>query len=485
MNSTDEPRQEAVRTFDPREADAQYRPFPSFEAWSGASAVDSPRWERYAEIIRESKSTSPDLLARALEAVKRAAAWDTGAIEGLYETDRGFTLTVAMEVATLETLAEQKGEEARRLFESQLKAYDYVLDFATQTIPIAEAWVRELHKVVCESQDTYEVQTPIGKQRHPLPKGEYKRSPNHVVQRDGSIHSWAPVDSTPQEMHRLCEELRSDDFNAAHPVMQAAYAHYAFVSIHPFADGNGRVARALASVFTYRAESIPLLILRENASYLPALESADRGNYQVFVDFILERALDAIKLAEESLRTASAPSVQNKLADLKSLYVTRGGYTHAEVDGAGYRFMEIFQEEINRQMQDAIEKMRDSAGKSQLSFEAPVQLVGYENTRTTSRWPISDGPRKLHLMITSASPANAQVDRTYGLEVPRDCGREDDLIIQNLATHELLEARVTELIPVPSAALQMRVSMAVERILGEALAEMHLRAEEMLRGRGY
>lgn len=485
MNPTEERRQEPGQVFDPREADAQYIPFPSFEKWAAESAVDSPRWERYAARIRELKSDSPDLLPRALEAVKRAAAWDTGAIEGLYETDRGFTLTVAMEVATLETLAQQKGEEARRLFESQLKAYDYVLDFATQTIPIAEAWIRELHKVVCESQETYEVQTPIGTQRQPLPKGEYKRNPNHVLQRDGAIHSWAPVDSTPHEMHRLCEELRTDDFNSAHPVIQAAYAHYAFVSIHPFADGNGRVARALASVFTYRAESIPLLILRENALYLPALESADHSNYQQFVDFILEAGFDAIKIAEESFKTAIGPSKQSALADLRSRYLTRGGYTHEEVDNAGYRFMEIFQREINRQMEDAKQAMTNNSGQSLLQYGAPVKGKKHSITRAEFRLPVSGGPRKLDLTVTSASPANARVERTFVLEVPKDCGREDDLVIQNLQTHELLEARLTELLPVATAALQMRVSMAVERIIAAALAEMSQKAAETLGGRGY
>jgi Fic family protein len=57
-------------------------------------------------------------------------------------------------------------------------------------------------------------------------------------------------------------------------------AHYAFVAIHPFADGNGRVARALASVFTYRAYSVPVLILAESRNdYLTNLEAADRSNH--------------------------------------------------------------------------------------------------------------------------------------------------------------------------------------------------------------
>jgi Fic family protein len=199
----------ASTVIDPRKADALYKPFPPFSDWAGCS-VDTARFEHYSAELKSLKEESEDTLKRAREIVKRAAAFDTGAIEGLYETVKGFTFTVAVQAAHWEAALAEKGPRVRPLFESQLKAYDYVLGFAAQRIPVAEAWIRELHTVVCESQDTYEVHTAIGKQNQPLPKGEYKRNPNHVVQRDGSIHSWAPVDLTPAEMHRFCEELRSE-----------------------------------------------------------------------------------------------------------------------------------------------------------------------------------------------------------------------------------------------------------------------------------
>src|SRR5438876_1237932 len=82
----------------------------------------------------------------------------------------------------------------------------------------------------------------------------------HVQLPDGSLHVYAPVDQTRDEMARLVRELNSGEFAGAHPIIQAAYAHHAFVSIHPFSDGNGRVARALASVYLYRSARIPLLL---------------------------------------------------------------------------------------------------------------------------------------------------------------------------------------------------------------------------------
>jgi len=240
---------------DVRQADAAYRAFPSFADWTQATSVDERRWERYAALLQQRSELTPELLARARDVAKRAAAVDTGALEGLYEVDRGFTFTVALQMAAWESLLDAKGARVRSLVEAQMGAYDFVLDFATRATPMAEAWIRTLHQVMCKGQETYTVYTEIGLQEQQLPLGAYKALPNHVMKSDGIVHSWAPVDLVPAEMQRLCTELRRPEFEAAHPVWQASYAHYAFVSVHPFADGNGRVARALASVYTYRALS--------------------------------------------------------------------------------------------------------------------------------------------------------------------------------------------------------------------------------------
>jgi Fic family protein len=182
--------------FDLRAADAAYKPFPPFSAWKGI-VIDSHRWGRYVEQLRAHVQLPPEVLHRAQEIARRAAAWDTGAIENLYETDRGFTFTVAYQIGAWEAELDTKGKEARALFEAQLQAYDYVLDLATGKAPLVEAWMRELHRQLCKNQKTYLVYTEIGPQQQPLPLGEYKHLPNHVLKKDGIVHSYCPVDVTP------------------------------------------------------------------------------------------------------------------------------------------------------------------------------------------------------------------------------------------------------------------------------------------------
>ena len=185
--------------------DAAYKPFPTFEAWASEATVDIVRWERYNSSLNNAPK-GPEVLDRALQIAKRAAALDTGAIEGLYEVDRGFTYSVAVEASAWEVALAQKGERVRPMFEAQLHAYDYVLDLATKAEPISEAAIRALHEEVCRAQDTYRVMTAIGPQEQALPKGQYKILPNHVRTRKGTDHSYAPVDVTPAEMARLVGE---------------------------------------------------------------------------------------------------------------------------------------------------------------------------------------------------------------------------------------------------------------------------------------
>jgi Fic family protein len=461
--------------FDVRKADADYKPFPTFSVWQKNAHLESTRWDRYTNRLNQLKESANGDIARVREAIEVATAIDTGALEGLYETDRGFTYTVAFESAVWQTVVEEaKGEKVRALIEAQLNAFEYVLDFATKSVPITSAWIRELHKEICREQDTYKAYTELGLQDLPLPKGEYKILPNHVRKQDGSIHSHAPVDLTVNEMLRLCDELNTEDFQKAHPVLQASYAHYAFVLIHPFADGNGRVSRALASIYTYRSQSIPLLIFSDSrGNYLTALEEADKGNYQAFVDFILEVGLSSIQLFSESLESSIEKDVDESVEKIKGLYITKGGYSHKEVDEAGIRLSDSFKNELSRQLQDY-------SFPPNISFQVSGNTNKTKLTSEIYRHPLKNG-RNITLVFSAKSPATASVGRQFSLQVPKDCGKSDDFILVDENVGEIFEARTTELFPNITATIQMRLKLFAKKIIRKALDELFVQANKKLK----
>jgi Fic family protein len=124
-----------------------------------------------------------------------------------------------------------------------------------------------------------------------------------------------PAERVPTEMAGFIEWCNAED--DVDPVLRAAVAHFLFVTIHPFEDGNGRLARALADLFLTRADGCPerfysmsTRIEAERKDYYRTLERTQRGGLDItpwmtwFVG-CLERAIDqADSLASGVLRKA-------------------------------------------------------------------------------------------------------------------------------------------------------------------------------------
>lgn len=300
-------------------ADAAYRPFPSFEQFMAGVHVDEAVLSYYtSQLEMDRLHTSFDV---GLRTIIRAAAFDTGAVEDLYTTDRGTTFTIARMGARWEDAVEKSGDLAAEIFAAQLGVYERLREWDGEE-PITEAFIRDLHASLCAPQTTYSATLPDGTRvARPLSHGAYKVEPNHVMQADGGLHSYAPVAVTPHEIRRLVDETRSVAFIEADFVAQAAYVHYAVTVVHPFEDGNGRVSRALASVFTYRGIGMPLVLLRaDRTRYLDALEAADQGDFSEFIGLMLRLVVDGSMMVHDELGRPSdverPDSVARRLSDL-------------------------------------------------------------------------------------------------------------------------------------------------------------------------
>lgn len=391
----------------------------------------------------------------------RVAAIDTGAIEGLYAVDRGFTMSVASMASTWEAeIGIAKGADVAALIAAQRAGYDLALDAATAATAITEAWIRRLHEVVCAAQDEYDVRTAAGPQRHLLPKGAYKSVPNHVELADGSIHPYAPVETTPAEMHRLVEELRSAEFGRAHPVVQASYAHFALVCVHPFSDGNGRVARALASVFLLRAISLPFVVFADQKdSYLDSLSLADLGRPQAFVDFVLFRAVDLQQLLTQQLSAARGPSLEDAAARL------RDTAAHPEI----LKLLEVIRNELQTQL-----------GALDLPASVSWSVTVAQGGGFSVELPPPSRPA-IHVVISTTVPRAAKVEEF--LSVFASQAPEAELpgfsITRQTRRRETLTVRPDEVRPAISAALQYRLSAWLGRVLAEKVTEVTRHAQKL------
>ena len=118
-----------------------------------------------------------------------------------------------------------------------------------------------------------------------------------------SVHFEAPpAEKLEQEMRHFLQWFNTPQ--QIDPVIKAAIAHFWFVTIHPFEDGNGRIARAIADCALAQADNCPerfysmsASIERDRKDYYTILERSQKGDSDI-TDWLnwflgcLERAID-------------------------------------------------------------------------------------------------------------------------------------------------------------------------------------------------
>jgi Fic family protein len=240
---------------------------PLYESWHAASA--QLRHENAAGIERFTQ-----------QLVRRLSV-ETGILERLYDVDRGTTeaLVAAGFREDLVSRSSTDIEPAQLvdILRSHEAAIQLVMDCIAKSRNLTKGLIHELHAILTTHQVTTVAVDEFGKRFEvPLVRGQFKMLPNNPSREDGAIHEYCPPIQVDSEMEELLGWLAG--YDDADPVIVAAWAHHRFTQIHPYQDGNGRVARALTTMLLLRAELLPVVIDRDQRlEYLDALEDADFG----------------------------------------------------------------------------------------------------------------------------------------------------------------------------------------------------------------
>lgn len=174
-----------------------------------------------------------------------------------------------------------------------IRGHDDAIHFLKDLIKdkhlLVEAVIRELHKILLVEPYETDAITPDGKSiKKTVKLGEYKSLPNHVLKQDGSIHRYASPEQTPILMADLLKWFHGEvDKRELHPVIIASVFHHRFTAIHPFDDGNGRLARLLTNLILMQDGYPPVIIkAAKRDEYIFALRKADQGDTSDLVQLI-------------------------------------------------------------------------------------------------------------------------------------------------------------------------------------------------------
>ncbi len=224
------------------------------------------------------------------ERLRREWAIETGLIERLYTLDRGITelmIERGVNAAFLPSRASDDPERTVALIGDQQQAIESLFAFVSGGRELSTSYIKELHGLFTRNQEYVEGRDQFGQRANvALLRGDYKQHPNNPTRPDGSIYEYCPPEHVGAEMDQLIA-WHSEHTDVA-PEVEAAWLHHRFVQIHSFQDGNGRLARALATLIFIRADWLPLVVRDdERDRYIGALEAADDGDLKPLVQFFV------------------------------------------------------------------------------------------------------------------------------------------------------------------------------------------------------
>lgn len=280
------------------------------------SALASPELEAIGAIWKDQSGRlrKNDAFVRFNERLAREWAIETGILERIYTIDRGI-IQILIEKGLESSLiphgcSDRPAEEVVFILKDHREALEGLFDFVSQQRDLTNSYIKALHQVMTRNQNTVTAVNGLGRLvETSLLRGEWKRLPNNPSRMSNGeeVHEYCPPEHVAAEMDRLIEMHQQHEQDKIPPEIEAAWLHHRFTQIHPFQDGNGRIARALASLVFIRSGWFPLVVIREQREeYLRSSETADAGDLRPLVELftrIQKKAfVRALSISETVLR---------------------------------------------------------------------------------------------------------------------------------------------------------------------------------------
>ncbi len=176
-----------------------------------------------------------------------------------------------------------------------------ILKIGKGAVRLSEKRIKEIHRAIMHEDD------PTLKEQI----GDWKTKPNYVYNYKQEKHEFLPPAEVPEAMHRALNEINAyldrfhdDKKKDSNPTIEISRFHIDFVSIHPFYDGNGRMARILTNLLLISCGYPPIIIKdqdKDRYTKLLADIQTNQTNENLFHQFIGERIIDSQELVIKAI----------------------------------------------------------------------------------------------------------------------------------------------------------------------------------------
>lgn len=187
----------------------------------------------------------------------------------------------------------QPRNKSEQMVKNNYDALTYVLEHLEDEI--SEETILQIAQIVTRSAAEVQV-------------NGYRDGAVYVTGREGVVYTPPQADAVPEMMRSLVEFIQKSEL---HPLLKACIAHFYFVYIHPFGDGNGRTARALSYMMLlqfgydfFRYFSISGIVAEERGKYYRSMRNVEDsdGDMTYFIDAYSSMLARTVEKMEHHLK---------------------------------------------------------------------------------------------------------------------------------------------------------------------------------------
>jgi len=275
-----------------------------------------------------------DSLKRIIEDIRLRHTYHSDAIEGN-------TLTLQETKLVLEEGVTIGGKPLKDHIEARndAEAFDLMIELVNSKKKISQEIIQQIHEFVMKAI----LKNP----------GQYRTENVRITGARINPPNYLKIVNLMGEYIQNIEKLRIQS------IKKAAFIHHEFVRIHPFIDGNGRVARLLTNFYLMKNGYPPIVIKKEDRKkYYKTLNKADQGDFSDFATFIARSINESIQyylssfIDEERLESLSELSKKSDYSqEYLSLRARQGKLDAVKIENVWYsskRALKDYQKNVNK-----------------------------------------------------------------------------------------------------------------------------------------
>ncbi|MEI6532354.1 MAG: Fic family protein [Candidatus Roizmanbacteria bacterium] len=258
------------------------------------------------------------------------------------------------------------------------KVIEFIDEEANRPIEkITDSIIRKVHKIIIE------------KILLPEQAGEYRTK--QVIIRNSETGEVTfrppPAIEVPFLMREFLFWVNKDDKDMIHPILKAGIAHHELVRIHPFIDGNGRVARVLATLMMFlggydirRFFSLEEYYDKDSYAYYENLQKASSGDTSAWLEyFTFGASVEFERIKEKILKLSKDSKLKDKFGG-KQVYLTERQIKVIEyIQEIGYLQNKAFHQIVSDVSEDTILRdVQDLIKKNVIKKVGSTKSARYE-----------------------------------------------------------------------------------------------------------